>query len=181
MARVMANKTKGNPIDVKPQVVGQPEQIDKHSTRVRLQYPEGTRLKGQGDFRLELLLYKLAGVDLQSKRNSMLATFELPPKIVTPFLIMIVISMFTPRNSKEGLDRYYAKMKTPVDPDPKKDEAKLKAALNDPDRLEKTKLFPGTSWEMQRPNMTDVLGFVICVAICFAVIGIAVWVSKIGA
>ena len=175
----------GEAVDVELRPVGDPVQLDEHTTQVVLAYPEelpaGTRLMGHGNFKLDFLLYKVVGVDLQGMKDSTLATMELPPKIITPFLIMIVVSLFTRRNSQETLDRYYAKMKTPVDPDPKKDEAKLKAALNDPEALEKKKLLPGTSWEMQRPSATDIIGFVVCLLVCFAVIGVAVWVANIGA
>ena len=171
----------GRTINVRPVAVGDPRKLDENTTVVELRYPEGTRLKGKGDFRLDLLLYDAVGMDLRQMRSSTLTTMEFPPKIVTPFLIMFVVSLLTRPNSKEALDRYYAKMKTPVDPDPEQDEKNLKAAYAKPEITEQKKLFPGTSLEFQRPNMTDILGFVICVIICFAVIGIAVWMANIGA
>ena len=171
----------GKPVEASPIPIGEPTKVDDHTTRVSLAYPEGTKLKGQGNFKLDFLLYKLLGMDLQKQNTGMLDTLELPFKIVTPFLVMILFSFITRPNTKEALDRYYAKMKTPVDPDHEQDEKNLKAAYADPAAIEKKKLFPGTSLEFQRPTKTDVFGFILCVAICFAIIGVAVWIAGIGA
>ncbi|MCA9204764.1 MAG: hypothetical protein KDA55_10770, partial [Planctomycetales bacterium] len=105
---------------------------------------------------------------------------ELPAKIVSPFLVMIVCSLFTPRNSQEALDRYYSKMKTPVDPDPAKDNEKLALAYRSPEEMERRKLFPGSSLEFQKPRAVDIIGFIVCFAICFAIIGLAMLVGTIG-
>ena len=121
------------------------------------------------------------GVDLTSQSDSLLRTMELPPKIVLPFLVLVLCSFLTRQGSKESLDRYYAKMKTPVDPDPEADREKLARALDDPEALEKKKPFPGTSIEIQRPTRTDVVGFVVSVIVCFVVIGLALGVASIGA
>jgi SSS family solute:Na+ symporter len=101
-------------------------------------------------------------------------------QVVTPFVIMILASFFTRRNSKRGLDRYYAKMKTPVDPDPEIDHKNLELAYAAPEKLETKKLFPGTSLEIQRPTFADVAGFVVCLAICFGIVYLAVLVASLG-
>mgnify|MGYP002849372118 CR=1 FL=1 len=74
----------------------------------------------------------------------------------------------------------FMKMKTPVDPDPERDEAEIDVSYAKPDRFDDRKLFPGTQLEFQRPTKMDFWGFVGCFAICFAIIGIVLWVSKIG-
>ncbi|HUG91680.1 MAG TPA: hypothetical protein VML55_12645, partial [Planctomycetaceae bacterium] len=171
----------GNALDtVKPRPVGEPEQVDERTTQLVLAWPEGVWLKGFGNFRPDFLLYDWAGMDLRNQSNAMLETLTLPPKIVTPFLVMIVISLVTRRNSREALDRYYAKMKTPVDPDPERDRRNLEAAYANPEALEGRKLFPGTSLEIQKPTAVDVIGFVVSVAVCFGIIGLAMVVARIG-
>ena len=97
-----------------------------------------------------------------------------------PFLVMIVASLLTRKNSEEALDRYYAKMKTPVDPDPEADARKLEAAYADPSTCERVKLLPGSSLEFQKPTTEDVVGFIISVVVCFAIIGFAVLMAGIG-
>ena len=77
------------------------------------------------------------------------------------------------------LDRYYAKMKTPVDPDREQDEKNLVSAYADPSALEQQKLFPGTDFEFQRPTAVDVVGFILCVCICFAIVGAAAFAASL--
>ncbi len=160
--------------------VGQPRRIDTNTEQVVMAYDEGVRLQGYGDFRLDFLLYHWLGVDLTTVSNALLSTLELPPKIFTPFLVLILVSLFTRRNSKEALDRYYAKMKTPVVPDPEVDRQNLNAAAQDLDLLEKQKLFPGTELEFQKPTAIDIVGFLLSVVTCIAVVALAVWVVGIG-
>lgn len=167
--------------DLKPQPVGQPQQADANTTTVMLRYPDGVKLRGFGNFQLDYLLYQAAGIDLTQRSDAELKTLSLPPKIITPFLVIFLFSLITRRNSKEALDRYYAKMKTPVDPDPDADRRKLEAAYANVEELEQKKLFPGTDFEFQKPSVVDALGFVLCFGVCFAVIGLAYWVAGIGA
>jgi len=70
-------------------------------------------------------------------------------------------------------------MKTPVVPDPETDRQNLEAALNNFEVLEQKKLFPGTSLEMQRPTRADVIGFIACFLVCFAIIGLAWGLTQI--
>ncbi|MCA9101913.1 MAG: sodium:solute symporter family protein [Planctomycetales bacterium] len=170
----------GNRIKTQPQAAGNPEVIDEHTTRQLLLYGDDVELRGFGNFRLEFLLYYLAGIDLSQVTNATMSTLELPAKIISPFLIMILVSLVTPPNTKTALDRYYAKMKTPVDPDHAKDLQKLEAAYADPGQFESQKLLPGTNFEASRPNRTDVVGFVVCFAVCFLIIALAVWSANIG-
>ena len=134
----------------------------------------------EGSLKLNLLFYKPVGIDLSKQPTSSLNALELVPKIVMPFLVMIIASLFTTRNSDEALDRYYAKMKTPVDPDPEADARKLEAAYADPSTCERVKLLPGSSLEFQKPTTEDIVGFVISVVVCFGIIGIAFWMATIG-
>ena len=93
---------------------------------------------------------------------------------------MFLFSLFTRKNSREALDRYYSKMKTPVDPDPEIDKELVARSTEDMAAMEAKKLFPGTSLEIQRPTVADVVGFIVCFVICFGVIGVAVLVAQIG-
>lgn len=136
--------------------------------------------KGLGNLKLDLYLYQAVGIDLRQFSDATLATLELPAKIVTPFLVMIICSCLTRPNSQEALDHYYCKMKTPVDPNPERDREALYFAYQKREELEKRKLFPGTSLEFQKPTWVDALGFIVCFAVCFAIIGLAVWVTQLG-
>jgi len=163
---------------VQPQVIKK-DKIDQHTVRETLAYPEGTELIGTGNLKLNLVLYK-PFLEMKTKSGSSLNALELVPKIVMPFLVMIFCCFLTRPNSQQGLDRYYAKMKTPVDPDPEKDQAKLAAVYADPGNTERVKLFPNSNLEFQKPTVADITGFVISVLTCFAIIGFAFWMASFG-
>lgn len=153
---------------------------DTGDVRETLDYPAGTQLQGAGSLKLNLLFYKPLGIDLGSKSTSSLKSLDLFPKIVMPFLVMIIASLLTRKNSDEALDRYYAKMKTPVDPNPEVDQQKLATAYADPSTCERVKLFPNSSLEFQKPTTEDAVGFTLSFLICFAIIGMAFWITTLG-
>ena len=139
-------------------------------------------IRGEGTFRFDMLIYdKVLGLNLVKAQNALLSTLDLPFKIIAPFLVMILVSLFTQPNSKKALDRLYVKMKTPVDPDPESDAREIDVSYARPDRFDDQKLLPNSDWEFQRPTKMDVWGFVACFGICFAIIGIVLWVASIGA
>ena len=93
---------------------------------------------------------------------------------------MIVLSFWTRRNRVEALDQYYAKMKTPVLADPDADRQAVAEAARNVSDLESRKLFPGTDLEFSRPSLADVGGFLGTFALCFFIIGLAIWIASIG-
>ena len=138
-------------------------------------------VEGRGRFNVEFLLYHALGIDFAQMDEATLKTLRLPPKLLTPFLLMILISFVTPRCRKEGLDRYYTKMKVPVDPNPEQDQANLAAAYANPAQFESRKLFPGTNLEILKPRWIDAMGFVISVIICCLFVWGIVWMASLGA
>ena len=94
---------------------------------------------------------------------------------------LMLVSLVTRRDKKEVLDRYYAKMRTEVNPDPEVDKQNLAAAYADPEKcLNSVRMFPGTDWEFAKPRREDIIGFLISVAVCGLVIGLLVWLAGIG-
>tara|TARA_B100000029_G_scaffold433606_1_gene446510 strand:+ start:235 stop:2532 length:2298 start_codon:yes stop_codon:yes gene_type:complete len=148
---------------------------------VAKRYREDVPLVAGGRFRLDMVLYDQFGVDLATKNNAAIKTLDLPFAIIAPFLVMIVASLLTQPNGKKALDRFYVKMKTPVDPDPEKDKAEMKKSYANPGRFDDTRMFPGTSLEVTRPTPQDFWGFLICFAICFVIIGLVLLMAGIGA
>ena len=191
VTEVVETKTerKASPSDVAAgisEVVGETISEVKKTGGKSLYWSNGVKTdvgvaRGEGTFRFDMIIYdKILGFDLTKVRNATLSTLDLPFKIIAPFFVMILVSLFTQPNSKKALDRLYVKMKTPVDPDPERDEAEIDVSYARPDRFDDRKLFPGTQFEFQRPTKMDFWGFIGCFAICFAIIGIVLWVSKIG-
>jgi len=143
------------------------------------QRKEGT-FTGQGRVSLDFVLYQLLGMDLRKTDKAMLQTLRLPPRLISPFLVMVLLSLVTRPGSKEALDRYYVKMKTPVKPDPAEDLRELELSYASPDRFDYRKMFPGTNLEIQKPTAADSLGFLVSVGICVLFVLLATWVASIG-
>jgi hypothetical protein len=57
------------------------------------------------------------------------------------------------------LDRFFARVHTPVQPTPEADAAAVEASCADPGKFESDKLFPGTGWEIMKPARSDYIGF----------------------
>jgi SSS family solute:Na+ symporter len=136
---------------------------------------------GQGQFKLDFLIYHYLGLDLANVSKATLETLRLPTRVLLPFLVLIVASLLTPRNSQQALDRYYAKMKTEVDPDPETDRTNLEESYRDPKRFEDRRMFPGSDFEALKPRKSDVFGFATSVAVCFVIVALLVWLAGINA
>ena len=171
----------GRPLaDAEPQATGPATTDDSGTVRRVKKYDAETRLMGTGQFRFDCLLYDLLGFDLEQYSDSTLKTLNLPPKITLPFMVMIVVSCLTRSNSKSSLDRYYVKMKTPVQRDPRQDAAQLELSYQQPDRFDDRKLWRASKFEIQKPTPSDIVGFVLSVCACFAIIALAVVLTGIG-
>lgn len=154
------------------------DQEGKNIKVLRQQY-DGP-LRGKGQFRVDFLIYDLLGIDLTKTSNAALETLRLPTRVILPFVVMILLSLVTPRVDKQQLDRFYVKMKTPVDPDPEIDRQQIEKSYEDPTRFDDRRLLPHFGLEMQKPKFVDVAGFVICFVICFLLIWLTVWLAKLG-
>ncbi|MDF1752741.1 MAG: sodium:solute symporter family protein [Verrucomicrobiales bacterium] len=156
------------------------DEISKGNTTTLIQRYDGP-MEGSGTFKVDFLIYRLLGIDLSRASKATLETLRLPTRLLLPFIVLVVASFFTKRNSREALDRYYAKMKTEVIADPAKDKANLEASYADPNRFDDRRLLPGTDWEFMRPKPKDIIGFLAAVGVCFVVIGLLMWLAGIGA
>ena len=172
------------PVDssIKPIVVNTVTEGDKTVTTYG--YPQSTEMQGAGNFKLNLAFFLPLGVDIAGQSKANRNALELVPKIIMPFLVMIVASLITSvtgaRNSEEALNRYYAKMKTKVLPDPVADQAKLEAVYSGEKKPDRVKLFPNSQLEIQKPTKADNVGFTVSVLTCFAIIGLAFAIAGLG-
>jgi SSS family solute:Na+ symporter len=71
----------------------------------------------------------------------------------------VVFSWFTRPEPREALDRFFARVHTPVQPTPEAEAAALAAAVADPRRFDADKVFKGENWEILRPARSDYVGF----------------------
>ncbi len=163
-----------------PQTEFVSEESDEDGMTIRTERIVGAQ-RGKGSLNLDFLLYSLAGFDLSTASKATLETLRLPARLLTPFLVLIVLSYLTRRDDEATLDRYFAKMNTPVRADPTADREALETAYADPNATAKRKLFPGSDLEFVWPTSKDVIGFVLSCIACFVIISFLTWLAGIGA
>ncbi len=119
----------------------------------------GSRQVGLGRFNAELWVISWTGIDLRALPKSWLVALRFFFDAFFPFLLLFLFSAFTRPVPKEHLDRFFAKMHTPVQPTEEEERAALEAAWADPGRFEQNKIWPGSDWEIMKPSRMDYLGF----------------------
>lgn len=132
---------------------------------------------GRGMLKVELVLIDMLGVDLSKNSHSLNETLCLLFRLLVPFGTLFVVSSLTRRDDQTRLDRFFAKMKTPVHPDPEIDEIDLRLSFQTPDRFASKKLFPRTDWEFQKWSREATFGvFVSCLGVlgCILLLYLAV-------
>jgi SSS family solute:Na+ symporter len=70
-----------------------------------------------------------------------------------------LVSLVTKSVPRSDLDRFFAKLHTPVQKTEEEDQRALQASYADPQIFEKNKIKPGSNWEIMKPTKLDLLGF----------------------
>jgi solute:Na+ symporter, SSS family len=82
-----------------------------------------------------------------------------------PFVVLILVSLFTRPPDRARIDQFYGKMKTPVGATPELEIAAMEETRRAPRRFDYTKLFgANSSWEFGKWDRVDTLGFLGCCA-----------------
>ena len=139
---------------------------------------DATKTKtGKGMLKVDLVLIDLLGWDLSGNPYALNETLTALLRILVPFGTLIVVSLLTRPDDQRRLERFYAKMRTPVTGDKPRDEGELADSYERPDRLEHTRILPGSNWEFARWDRRDakgmfwiVVGIVGCVLLLWAVV-----------
>ncbi len=137
-------------------------------------------LEGKGIFKVQLYLLSLMGIDLSHLSKAQLATLCNIFDIIFPFIILFSVSLFTRRNAEKVLREFYACIHTPAVANQEEDARRVKAAIEDPEIVERNKLFPGTDWEFWKPTKQDIWGFVLCWVFVAFIIWLYTVIAKIG-
>ena len=116
-------------------------------------------LVGFGRFHSELWLLSLLGIDFTHFSKAQLVATRFAFDALFPFLLLFLLSYLTRPVDRHALDRFYAKIHTPVQPTPDEDRQAMERNAANPSQWETHKLFPGTQWEIHRPGRADYLGF----------------------
>ena len=137
-------------------------------------HPEdpGSPLEGRGRFHVELYLLDLAGLDMEEMAPSDRFAARFFFNVISPFALLIGLSLLTRPPARERIDQFYGKMKTTVGPTPELDAAAMEETLRDPRRFDHLKIFPHSSWEFTKWNRVDTIGFVVCCLLSGAIIGL---------
>ncbi|MBN1362722.1 MAG: sodium:solute symporter family protein [Sedimentisphaerales bacterium] len=135
---------------------------------------------GSGMLSLELVALDRLGFELEDNPYALNETLRILIRTLVPFLVLIGVALLTRPDAADRLDRFYAKMKTPVLRDPQADAEALAGSLAQPDALNDRKLFPHASWELDKWTRTDFWGFVVSCLMAAAVVGLLVLLTRIG-
>jgi SSS family solute:Na+ symporter len=136
--------------------------------------------RGRGQLNLELVALDRLGWDLSRNPNALNETVRALFRVLTPFVLLVVLGYLTRGDDEKELDRFYAKMKTPVLADREADQRELDISYANPHRFDHLKMFPRTSWEFCRWDRTDIVGFSVAMLIAFGIIGLFLLVVSIG-
>jgi Na+/proline symporter len=120
--------------------------------------------EGIGRFNDEIYLLSCLGVDVTGFSPAGLSTARYLVDSFLPLLMLIGLSYVTRQTDAARVARFYARLKTPVSPDPAEDALAVQASYADPTRFDHTKLFPGTDCELTKWDRMDTLGFLGCCA-----------------
>jgi len=115
-------------------------------------------LVGLGRFEAELWVMSLVGVDFTHCQKSQLVAARFFFTAITPFVLLILLSLVTKPVDPKHLDYFFGKIYTPVRRTEAADAEAVAYSAAHPESLAHRKLLPGTNWEIARPLKLDVLG-----------------------
>ncbi|ATC64453.1 hypothetical protein CMV30_11080 [Nibricoccus aquaticus] len=140
-------------------------------------------VKGRGRFNIEVwTLDKLGIVNAAAMTPAGRETAQFFFDGFFPFVVMLVVSLFTKRADPVLVAQFYGKMKTPVGPSPEADAAEVEATRRNPTRFDGDKLLgAGSSWEFCKWTRQDTWGFLACLATSWAIVGAFVLVLHFAA
>jgi len=134
-----------------------------------LKLNENGQVIGTGMLSLELVLVDKMGCDLSQNPYALNETIRISIRTVFPFLILILVSLFTRPEDSAKLDRFFVKMKTPVQSDKDAEAREMALSYENPHRFDNLKMFKNSSFEFDRFDRTDIKGIV-----WFSVGGVAI-------
>jgi SSS family solute:Na+ symporter len=137
--------------------------------------------EARGYFFPELILLNNMGFNLQNHPYALNETTRMLIRLIFPFFLLILVSLFTPVQTDNQLQEFYLKMRTKVQGLGREvDEEDLRKAVSNPDSTKEILLFPNTSLEIYKWNRQDITGFLISVGIVFIVLATLFTAVKMG-
>ena len=127
---------------------------------------------GIGRFQAEVWVLSGLGVDFSGFSKAQLSAVRFGFDALFPFLLLFLFSVFSRPVPKADLDRFFAKVHTPIQPTPEAEESALRHAVDHYDEIEARKLRPGSNWEIMKPKAFDLIGFGVCWLIVAVIVGL---------
>jgi SSS family solute:Na+ symporter len=119
----------------------------------------GSAKQGLGRFHAELWVLSWFGIDFSGFTKAQLVATRFFFDALFPFVLLFLVSFVTKPVRKDNLDRFYAKLHTPVQKTAEEEEKELEKSYQNPDRFKKDILLPNSNWEIEKPTKMDALGF----------------------
>ena len=110
-------------------------------------------------FHAEIWVLSWLGIDFASFTKAQLVSTRFFFDALFPFVLLFILSFITKPVPKTHLDRFFARMHTPVQPTPEEDEKAVEESYTNPEKFEKDKIWPGSNWEIMKPKWMDLWGF----------------------
>ena len=126
---------------------------------------------GFGRFHAEIWVLSWLGIDFSGFSKAQLNAVRFGFDALFPFVLLFLLSAFTKPVPGADLDRFFARVHTPVQPTPEEEARALRYSLEHYDEIEARKLRPGSNWEIMKPKLVDILGF----AGCWALVGVIIF------
>jgi solute:Na+ symporter, SSS family len=136
-------------------------------------------LTGTGRFNFEAWMLQKAGlVNLKYMTKPDLQAVQFFFDGGLPFIVLILVSLLTRAPEREKVNYFFGKMKTPVGATPELEAATMEETRRNPGRFDHTKLFPHSNWEWTKWDKTDTIGFVICLGVSCAIVGLFLFLLR---
>jgi hypothetical protein len=130
-------------------------------------------LEGRGRFNCECWLLSSIGLDPAKLSSSGRETAQFLFDGLFPFVVLIIVSLFTRPPELARVNQFYGKMKTPIGATPELEVAAMADTQTNPHRFDRTKLLgANSSWEFTKWDRTDTLGFFACCAVSAGIIAL---------
>jgi SSS family solute:Na+ symporter len=114
---------------------------------------------GLGRFNAEIWILTRLGLDCSHYSRAQLSAARFFFDALFPFVLLFAFSFVSRPVRVEVLDRFFARLHTPVQATPEADHAAVEAAYALPRMYDADKLLPGKQWEILKPSAGDFIGF----------------------
>ncbi len=116
---------------------------------------EAGLLEGLGMLKVELVMMDLLGVDLATNKYALNESFGYILRVLIPFSVVILVSLFTRPEEQGVLDYFYGRLRTPVSADHDIDDIEVEKTRQDPKRFDHLKMFKNSNWEFRKWTQRD--------------------------